>query len=106
MAPAYADVPLRWYRPALNPAPPHGVAVTELAVVVSDPDRNPLPPGALDAPPVPGFTPAGTRRQDRMLIARYRAPEPRPVRPDAVDAWARTRLDAARGAGGATLLAR
>jgi mannosyltransferase len=106
VAPAYADVPLRWYRPALNPAPPHGVAVTELAVVLSDPDRNPLPPGALDAPPVPGFTPAGTRRQDRMLIARYRAPEPRPVRPDAVDAWARKRLDAARGAGGAALLAR
>jgi hypothetical protein len=106
VAPAYADVPLRWYGPALRPAPPDGVAVTELAVVVSDPDRNPLPPGALDAAPVPGFNPAGTQTHDRMLIARYRAPRPTPVRPDAVNAWARARLDAGRGAGGAALLAR
>jgi mannosyltransferase len=106
VAPPYADVPLRWYRPALAPAPPHGVAVNELAVVLSDPDRNPLPPGALDAAPVPGFTPAGTEKHDRMLIARYRAATPQPVSPGAVNAWARTRLDAARGAGGATLLAR
>ena len=104
VAPAYADVCLRWYRPALEPAPPNGVAVTELAVVLSDPGRNPLPPGALDSAPVPGFTPAGTRRHDRMLIARYRAAEPRLVRPDAVSEWARTRLDAGRGAGGASLL--
>jgi mannosyltransferase len=104
VAPPYADVPLRWYRPALVPAPPQGVEVTELAVVLSDPERNPLPPGALETAPVPGFAPAGTRRHERMLIARYRAPEPRPVRPDAVSAWARTRLDAARGAGGAALL--
>ena len=104
VVPPYAGLPLRWYRPGLEPAPPGGIVVTELAVVLSDPDRNPLPPGALDAPPVPGFTPAGTRRHDRMLIARYRAREPRLVRPDEVSAWARTQLDAARGAGGATLL--
>jgi hypothetical protein len=106
VAPPYADVPLRWYRPALTPAPPQGVTATELAVVVSDPDRNPLPPGALDASPVPGFTPAGTERRDRMLIARYRASTPQPVRPEAVNAWARARLDGGRGASGAALLAR
>ncbi len=105
VAPPYADVPLRWYRPALAPAPPQGVEVTELTVVLSDPDRNPLPPNALDQAPVPGFAPAGTQRHDRMLIARYRAPQPQPVRPDAVNAWARARLDAGRGAGGAALLA-
>ena len=105
VVPAYADVPLRWYRPALEPVPAAGVEVTELAVVLSDPDRIPLPPGALDAAPVPGFTPAGTQRHDRMLIARYRATEPQLVRPDAVSEWARTRLDTARGAGGAALLA-
>ena len=105
VVPAYADVPLRWYRPALEPAPPNGVEVSRLAVVLSDPDRNPLPPGALDTPPAPGFTPAGTRTHDRMLIARYRAPEPQLVTPDVVSEWARTRLDAARGAGGAALLA-
>ena len=96
VVPPYADVPLRWYRPGSSRRRRTASAVTELAVVLSDPDRNPLPPGALDAPPVPGFTPAGTRRHDRMLIARYRAPEPQLVRPDAVSAWARTRLDAAR----------
>jgi hypothetical protein len=106
VAPPYADVPLRWYRPGLKPAPPDGVAVTELAVVLSDPDRNPLPPRALDTAPAPGFTPTGTERHDRMLIARYRAPTPQPVRPDAVNQWARTRLDSGRGAGGAALLAR
>jgi mannosyltransferase len=104
VAPVYADVPLRWYRPALEPAPPAGVEVSELDVVLSDPDRNPLPAGALDAAPVPGFSPAGSRRHDRMLIARYRAPTPQAVRPDAVSRWARTRLDAGRGAGGAALL--
>jgi len=106
VAPPYADVPLRWYRPALRLAAPRGVEVTELAVVLSDPDRNPLPPQALDAAPVPGFRAAGTERHDRMLIARYRALQPQPVRPDAVNEWARTRLDAGRGAGGAALLAR
>jgi mannosyltransferase len=105
VAPPYADVPLRWYRPALQPSPPQGVEVRELAVVLSDPDRNPLPPGALDAAPVPGFTPAGIQQRDRMLIARYRAPTPQPVQPEAVNAWARSKLDAGRGAGGATLLA-
>jgi 4-amino-4-deoxy-L-arabinose transferase-like glycosyltransferase len=105
VAPPYADVPLRWYRPALQPSPPQGVEVRELAVVLSDPDRNPLPPGALDAAPVPGFTPAGIQQHDRMLIARYRAPTPQPVQPEAVNAWARSKLDAGRGAGGATLLA-
>jgi len=104
VVPAYADVPLRWYRPALEPAPAAGVEVNELAVVLSDPDRNPLPPGALDAAPVPGFTPAGTRTRDRMLIARYRAAAPQLVRPDVVGEWARARLDAARGASGAALL--
>ena len=72
VAPPYADVPLRWYRPALQPSPPQGVEVRELAVVLSDPDRNPLPPGALDAAPVPGFTPAG------IAAARPHADRPLP----------------------------
>ena len=70
------------------------------------PRAQPAAAGALDAPPAPGFTPAGTRQHDRMLIARYRAATPQVVRPDAVGAWARTRLDAGRGAGGAALLVR
>jgi hypothetical protein len=104
VAPAFADVPLQWYRPALAPAPPAGVAVTELAVVLSDPARNPLPPGALDAAPAAGFTPAGVKTHNRMLIARYRAATAQPVGPQQVDAWARSHLGGARASGGAALL--
>jgi mannosyltransferase len=104
VAPAYAAVPLRWYRPALAPSPPAGVRAIELDVVLSDTDRNPLPPRALDPAPVPGFIEVATRRHDRMLIVRYRAGEPIGVEPEAVNVWARNRLDAGRGKGGATLL--
>jgi mannosyltransferase len=104
VVPAFADVPLRWYRPTLEPAGSPGVVATELAVVLSDPDRNPLAPGMLDAAPAPGFTPAGSHIHDRMMIARYRAPTARPVRPQDVDAWVHSHLDAGRARGGAALL--
>ncbi len=104
VAPGYNDVPLRWYRPEVAPLPAAGVRASELDVVLTDPLRQPLPDGALAATPAPGFTPAGTQRIQRMLIARYRSPRPRPVRPADVNAWARAHLDAARGAGGATAL--
>jgi hypothetical protein len=39
-----------------------------------------------------------------MSITRYRAPRPQVVPAGAVSQWARTRLDAGRGAGGAALL--
>jgi len=104
VAPPYNEIALRWYAPDLRPAPT--VQAADLAVLLTDPERDPLPPGALDTPPAPGFTAAGTTTRDRMLIARYRAPAPQPVSGEAVAAWARSRLDPARGAGGATLLAR
>jgi hypothetical protein len=105
VAPAYDDVPLQWYRPALRGAAAGGVRTTELAVVLTDPKRKPLPPGALAAAPAPGFSPAGTETRNRILIARYRSRKPQTVRPQDVDAWARTHLGPARGQGGAALLA-
>jgi hypothetical protein len=105
VAPAYDDVPLQWYRPALRTASPTGASTSELAVVLTDPKRNPLPRGALDVSPAPGFTPAGTQVRNRILIARFSAANPTLVRPEDVDAWARTRLDPARGLGGAAVLA-
>jgi mannosyltransferase len=102
--PPRKEVALSWYAPGLHAAP--AANVRELAVVLTDPERNPLPAGALDTPPAAGFNPAGTRTRDRILIARYRAPAPQPVTREAVDAWARSHLDPIRGAGGATLLAR
>ncbi len=74
--------------------------------MIPDPKRDPLAPGALDQPPAPGFTPAGTQTRGRLLIARYRAAEPTPVPLEAVDAWVRARLGPARGGAGAVLLAR
>ena len=53
----------------------------------------------------PGFTPAGTRKAGRVLIARYRAATPQPVRPQDVNAWALAHLDPARRETGAALLA-
>ena len=97
-------IALQWYEPGLRAAP--AASVPELAVVLTDPKRDPLPPGALDAPPAPGFSPAVTRTRDRILIARYRAAAPQPVTREAVDAWVRTRLDPIRGARGAILLTR
>jgi hypothetical protein len=106
VAPAYDDVPLRWYRRTLRAAPAGGIRTEQLAVVLTDPKRNPLPPGALAAPPARGFSQAGRETRNRILIARYRAARPQTVRPQEVSEWARTHLDAARGQGGAALLAR
>ena len=95
---------VRWYAPGLRPVP--AANVRELAVVIPDPKRDPLAPGALDQPPAPGFTPAGTQTRGRLLIARYRAADPRPSRSSGrrvgrAPAWAR------RGAApGGVLLAR
>ena len=58
------------------------------------------------AAPAPGFTPAGTQERDRLLIARYRAAAPRPVRREEIDAWVRSRLGPVRGGAGGVLLAR
>jgi len=73
--------------------------------VLTDALRDPLPRGSLGVPPAPGFAPAGFEIRQRMLVARYLAPAPQPVRPADVDRWARAQLDPARGAGGAALLA-
>ena len=102
VAPPFEAIPLRWYAPDLNQVP--ATSATTLAVVVTDPDREPLAPGALATPPAPGFTPAGTTQEDRILIARYRAPAPQPVQ--GADAWGRSHLGAVRGGAGAVLLGR
>ena len=104
VAPPFNATPVRWYAPGLRPVP--AANVRELAVVIPDPKRDPLAPGALDQPPAPGFTPAGTQTRGRLLIARYRAAEPTPVPLEAVDAWVRARLGPARGGAGGVLLAR
>ena len=104
VAPPFNATPVRWYAPGLRPVP--AANVRELAVVIPDPKRDPLPPGALDQPPAPGFTPAGTQTRGRLLIARYRATAPTPVPLEAVDAWVRARLGPARGGAGGVLLAR
>jgi 4-amino-4-deoxy-L-arabinose transferase-like glycosyltransferase len=102
VAPPFDATPLRWYAPGLRATP--ATAVTELAVVVTDPDRDPLPPGALATPPAPGFRLVGTATVNRILIARYRATGPRPVA--GADAWARSHLGPTRGGSGAALLGR
>jgi hypothetical protein len=102
VSPPFEAIPLEWYAPELRATP--ATSARELAVVVTDPDRNPLPPGALATPPAPGFRPAGTSRPNRILIARYRAPAPRPVQ--GADAWARGHLGPTRGGAGAVLLGR
>ena len=88
-----------------SPAPPNGVEVTGWPSSSATPTATRCRPARSTLRPSPGFTPAGTTTNDRMLIARYRAAEPQLVTPDAVREWARTRLDAARGASGAALLA-
>jgi mannosyltransferase len=105
VAPAYDETPLRWYRPALTPAPPEGVSVARIAVVLTDPERHPVPPDVLREPPAPGFAPGEVRRRQRMLIAYFNAPALRPVKPGDVDTWAHAVLDPARGRGEAALLA-
>jgi len=103
VGPEVDAIPLRWYRDSLQPAGAVSRA-TELAVVLSDPEGKPLPPGALDTPPAPGFALAGTRTHGRVLIARYRAATPRPVNAANVNAWAAAHLDPGRRRGGAALL--
>ena len=102
VSPPFEATPLEWYAPRLRADP--AATATELAVVVTDPDRDPLPPGALDAPPAPGFRPAGTTEHGRILIARYRASSPQPA--GDVGAWARVHLGPTRGGAGAVLLGR
>ena len=102
VAPPFEAVPLRWYAPKLGETPTTNAAT--LAVVVTDPEREPLPPGALATPPAPGFAPAGTTRRTALVIARYRAPAPQPVQ--GADAWARSHLGPIRGGAGAVLLGR
>ena len=104
VAPPFNATPMQWYAPGLRPT--DAAAVSELAVVVPDPERDPLAAGALDVAPAPGFSPAGTEERGRLLIARYRAPAPRPVRREEVDAWVRSRLGPVRGGAGGVLLAR
>ena len=104
LAPPYNAIPMRWYAPDLRPT--QAATVSELAVVVADPERDPLPPGALDAAPATGFRPAGTEERDRLLIARFRATSPRPLTSLEADAWARAQLGAVRGGAGGVLLAR
>ncbi len=94
VSPPFEAIPLRWYAPRLRETA--SATTGELDVVVTDPDRNPLPPGALDTPPAPGFQAAGTRTENRILIARYRAPSPRPVTQQQLDAWARVHLGPTR----------
>jgi hypothetical protein len=102
VSPPFEAIPLEWYAPGLHPVA--AATPRELAVVVTDPDRNPLPPGALAGPPSPGFSPHGTTKLNRVLIARYRAGRPQPVQ--GIDAWARSRLGPTRGGAGAVLLGR
>ena len=104
VAPPFNETPLRWYAPGLRSVPT--ATAREFAVVIPDPKRDPLAPGALAAPPAPGFSPAGTETRGRLLIARYRAPGPQPIPREAIDAWARARLGTKRGGAGGVLLAR
>jgi hypothetical protein len=104
VAPPFNATPMRWYAPGLQPT--QGATVDELAIVVHDPDRDPLAPDALASAPTDGFTPAGTERKDRLLIARYRADAPRPLTRLEADSWVRAHLGATRGGAGAALLAR
>jgi mannosyltransferase len=104
VSPPFEATPLRWYAPDLDEAP--APTADRLAVVITDPDRNPLPPGALDTPPVAGFRAAGTTKRNRILIARYRAPSPQPVPRQQIADWARVHLGPTRGGAGAVLLGR
>ena len=104
LAPRFNDTPLRWYRDTLVPAPPEGLRVRTIDVVLTDVEQDPPPKGSLSTPPAPGFVQAGFRFRQRMFVARYVAREPSSVRPADVDRWARAQLDPARGAGGAATL--
>ena len=87
VAPSANELPMTWYRPRLARVGPAGARVSEIAVVLTDTERDPLPPQALATAPDPRFEPAGVKLQQRMLIARYRAAAPMPVGPDTVSRW-------------------
>lgn len=104
VAPPFNATPMRWYARDLHPA--EAATVRELAIVVAGPEREALAPGALATAPAGGFTPAGTEKLDRLLVARFRAATPQPVSRLEADAWVRAHLGAARGGAGGVLLAR
>ncbi len=89
-----------------RPPPGRGRDVRDLAVVVADPDREPLARDALATAPSAGFTPVGTEKRDRLLIARFRAAGARPVTRLEADSWVRAHLGANRGGAGGVLLTR
>lgn len=102
VSPPFEATPLRWYAPQLGQVP--ATTSGEIDVLITDPDRNPLPPGALDAPPSPGFRRTGTTTENRILIVRYQAPHAAAVHD--IDTWARQHLGPTRGGAGAVLLTR
>ena len=104
VAPPFNATPLRWYAPDLQPA--EGATIRDLAVVVADPDREPLARDALATAPSAGFTHVGTEQRDRLLIARFRAAGARPVTRLEADSWVRAHLGANRGGAGGVLLTR
>ncbi|MGZ8649532.1 MAG: glycosyltransferase family 39 protein [Solirubrobacteraceae bacterium] len=87
VAPSANELPMTWYLPRLARVGPAGARVSEIAVVLTDTEGDPLPPQALAASPDPSFTPAGVQLHQRMLIARYQAAAALPVSPDAVSRW-------------------
>ena len=103
--PAYNEIALRWYAPDYQPA--REARARRLAIVYSDLERNPLPSNTLRAA-APGFINIPPVRDGRLTATRYRDDSfsGRPVRRAQLDAWARTYLDPARGAGGVALLER
>jgi mannosyltransferase len=100
VSPPYEATPLRWYRPDLGQVPSDTTGAID--VLITDPDRNPLPDGALDEPPSPGFVRGNTTRKNRILIARYHARHALAVHD--IDTWAREHLGPTRGGAGAVLL--
>jgi hypothetical protein len=103
VVPAYNEIALRWYAPDYRPV--RTARANDLAIVFSDLERNPLPSDALGAA-ARTYTNIVPVRDGRLTATRWRKPIPSRLTKADLDAWARTYLDPARGAGGVALLSR
>jgi hypothetical protein len=103
VVPAYNEIALRWYAPDYHPV--RTARANDLAIVFSDLERNPLPSDALGAA-ARTYTNIVPVRDGRLTATRWRKPIPSRLTKADLDAWARTYLDPARGAGGVALLSR